>query len=74
MDEDNTACLTIFRGVDGAGDAELIENIRELQGIERLVDDETHGPFGIMDTEINDGFGEAWIAHARHGDQELACK
>ena len=52
--------------------AQLLEKIIEGQRFEDAIDDEAHRAFGAVGAQVDDGLGEARIAHARHGDEQVA--
>ncbi|MGY3424827.1 hypothetical protein ACVWZW_005302 [Bradyrhizobium sp. F1.13.4] len=55
-------------------DAELLQQLREIDAAGRVVDDDAHRTFGGVGAEINHRTLEALVAHYRHGDQQLAVQ
>ena len=53
---------------------ELDQQVGKVDVRRGLIDHDTHGPFGGMGAHINQRAGEAFIAHAGHGDQHLAIE
>src|SRR3546814_19640350 len=53
-------------------DAELRQKVEEGDGADQAVDHQPHGAVGMMGAAVDDGAGEAGIAHAGHGDEKLA--
>ena len=51
---------------------ELRQQVREAERPHQPVDDQAHGPIGGVGTHVDDGAGEARVAHAGHRHQELA--
>src|SRR5690606_31664261 len=54
-------------------DTELDQKIREIEFLQ-LVDDDAHGTFFAMCAQVDDRASEAFILHARHGDEELVIQ
>ena len=59
--------LVLVRGLD----FELLEQVREAERFEELVDDEAHRAVFRVGAHVDDGVREARVRHRRHGDQQL---
>lgn len=51
---------------------QLLNQIRKGDGAKQAVDDQPHGPLGIMGAYVNDGAVEPRVGHPRHCHQDLA--
>jgi EAL domain-containing protein (putative c-di-GMP-specific phosphodiesterase class I) len=55
-------------------DAEFLQQLRKADMRRPLVDDQAHGPLRGVRAHVDDRAREAAVAHAGHGDQELAVE
>src|SRR5262245_10297745 len=60
--------------VGGRNDVELYQQVGKADMRRRVVDDDAHGTFGRMRTDIDHAAGESLVAHARHCDQHLSVE
>ena len=49
------------------------ENVGQTQ-VERAIDDNPHGAFGIVLTDVGDGMEKIGVRQIRHGDQEMVAE
>ena len=56
----------------GAGDAQLLGHLAEVEAVDRLVEHQAHGVLFIVLAQIDDAVIERLVGQRGHGDQQLS--
>ena len=53
-------------------DFQLAKKLLEIDFVEKFIDHQAHGAFGIVGAQVDHRAFEAGVGHRRHGNQQLA--